>query len=223
MEKRPKPRLRKPAERAPRARRSPEEARELILRAATDLLAERGPDAVGLKDVAVAAGVSHGLVSHYFGTYEALVEAVMARHQAAMRAELLLRIAARPDEGPEAWIEHGFAAMAHPLYGRLSVWAVMSGRTDAAGFFARREQGLRVVVDALSVRLGDAVPRERIERVVVVVLTSILGYTMGRSVLWAALGKEATAAHDAAFRAELVALVAPLVAEAGRRRRASRR
>ncbi len=212
MAKRPPPqRASTPVARSPRARRSPEEARALILDAATDLLAARGPDAVGLKAVAVEAGVSHGLVSHYFGTYEALVEAVLARHQATMRAELLERLAARPDEGPEAWIEHAFAAMAHPLYGRLSVWAVMSGRADAAGFFARREQGLRIVVDALAARLGERASRDRIERVVMVVLTSILGYTTGRGVMWAALGKEATAARDAAFRAELVALVAPLV------------
>lgn len=198
----------------PRVRRSPEEARELILAAARKLLAEKGPDAVGLKDVARTAGVSHGLVSHYFGTYGTLVEAVMAAHQASIRAELFARMQEHPDEGPEAWIEHGFAAMAHPLYGRLSVWAVMSGRTSSAGFFARREQGLRMLVDALEARLGPDVPRARIERVVVVVLTSMLGYMMGRDVLWAALGKEATEARDAAFREELSALVAPLVASA---------
>lgn len=198
----------------PRVRRSPDEARELILAAARTLLAERGPDAVGLKDVARVAGVSHGLVSHYFGTYGTLVEAVMSAHQASIRAELFARMAEHPDEGPEAWIEHGFEAMAHPLYGRLSVWAVMSGRTSSAGFFARREQGLRMFVDALEQRLGPKVERERIERIVVVVLTSMLGYLMGRDVLWAALGREATVARDAAYRRELAALVAPLVASA---------
>ena len=187
--------------------------------AAKSLLAAHGPDAVGLKDVAREAGVSHALVSHYFGTYGALVEAVMASHQQATRADLFARMAASPDEGPEGWIEHAFLAIAHPLYGRLAAWAVLSGRLDSEGFFARREQGLRLVVDVLEQRLAGAVSRERLERLVLVVLTSAIGYSMGRTAMWGALGKDATKDRDAAFRAELGALIAPLVAASRKRKR----
>ena len=38
-----------------------------------------------MKDVARGAGVSHALVSHYFGTYDALVEAVLERRAEAIR------------------------------------------------------------------------------------------------------------------------------------------
>jgi AcrR family transcriptional regulator len=211
--------VKRPPPKRPRARRTPEEARELILRTAKKLLSERGPDAVGLKEVARDAGVSHALVSHYFGTYGALVEAVMSSHQQTMRAELFARMAASPEEGPAAWIEHCFAAIAHPRYGKLAAWAVLSGRLDREGFFARREQGLKMVVDVLEQRLAGAVPRERLERLALLVLTSALGYSMGRTAMWAALGKEATSARDAQFRAELGALIEPLVAEAKKRRR----
>jgi len=62
-----------------RVRRDPEEARSVILDAAERVFAEKGPDAAGLKDVAAMAGVSHALVSHYFGSYDALVEETLAR------------------------------------------------------------------------------------------------------------------------------------------------
>ena len=62
-----------------RVRRSPEEARTLILDAADAVFREHLPDAVGLKEVAKAAGVSHALVTHYFGTYANLVEAALEK------------------------------------------------------------------------------------------------------------------------------------------------
>ncbi|HZJ68032.1 MAG TPA: helix-turn-helix domain-containing protein [Kofleriaceae bacterium] len=49
----------------PRVRRSPEEARTHILDAADAVFRDHLPDAVGLREIAVAAGVSHGLVTHY--------------------------------------------------------------------------------------------------------------------------------------------------------------
>jgi AcrR family transcriptional regulator len=62
-----------------RVRRTPEEARTLILDAADSVFREHLPDVVGLKDVARAAGVSHALVTHYFGTYAGLVAACSRR------------------------------------------------------------------------------------------------------------------------------------------------
>ncbi len=196
-----------------RARRSPEEAKALIVSAAAEVLAARGPDAVGLKDVARAAGVSHALVSHYFGTYEALVEAVMSWHQARIRSALFARMAASPEAGPEQWIEYVFEAIGDPLYGRLAAWAVLSGRVNAEGFFTRRERGLSMVVDVLMARFGPSAPdaRERIERLVLLALSASIGYVLGRNALWGALGHAATQARDDAYRAELATLLAPAV------------
>ncbi len=47
-----------------------------MLHTALDLFAERGADAVSVRDVAAAAGVSPGLVVHHFGTKQALCDAV---------------------------------------------------------------------------------------------------------------------------------------------------
>lgn len=191
---------------ARRARRSPEEARALILAAAQRLFAERGPDAVGLKDVAAAAGVSHALVTHYFGTYEALVEAALEARANASRALLLRRIAEAPDD-LHAWIDALFEGFADPVYGRLAAWAMLSGRAASAEFFPRRDRGMKQVGDVLFARFGGRVPRARLEHAMVLVFTAAIGYSLGEDVLAASLGKRATAARAAEFRTYLFELL----------------
>nr|WP_231928624.1 TetR/AcrR family transcriptional regulator [Micromonospora echinaurantiaca] len=62
--------------------------RELVLTVATRLFAERGFDAVGLRDVAAAAGVDVATVSHHTGTKAQLYDACFARVFAAERQVL---------------------------------------------------------------------------------------------------------------------------------------
>src|SRR5438270_10047106 len=77
---------------APRRRRAPELARTELLDAAERVFARSQPDQVGLREIALEAGVSHALVTHYFGTYAGLVEATLERRVRALRAELLARV-----------------------------------------------------------------------------------------------------------------------------------
>ncbi|HSO35692.1 MAG TPA: helix-turn-helix domain-containing protein, partial [Labilithrix sp.] len=77
----------KPAPR--RVRRSPEEAQTVILDAAERVFALHLPDAVGLKEVAREAGISHALITHYFGTYGGLVEATLERRFTRVRDTLV--------------------------------------------------------------------------------------------------------------------------------------
>jgi AcrR family transcriptional regulator len=186
-----------------RARRSAEEARALILGAAGRLFEERGPDAVGLKEVASEAGVSHGLVTHYFGTYEGLVEAVMEAHTNAMREELLARVASAEDEGPEVWLNVAFESVSKASHGRMMAWAILSGRTERSDFFARRVKGLAIVADALESWAwgrGHEVDREELEVTLILAVTTSMGYAMGRAVLWGALGKEPSVERDRRVR-----------------------
>ncbi len=64
-----------------RTRRSPEAAREHILRAASGLLAEGGPQHVQVRAVARAAGMTDGGVLHHFNDRDALMRALL-EHQA---------------------------------------------------------------------------------------------------------------------------------------------
>jgi TetR/AcrR family transcriptional regulator, repressor for neighboring sulfatase len=60
--------------------------------AAVDLLAERGPREMTVRDVAARAGVNHALIHRHFGTKDALVRAVVTEQS----RELAARAAALP-------------------------------------------------------------------------------------------------------------------------------
>ncbi|MGB2570126.1 TetR/AcrR family transcriptional regulator [Micromonospora citrea] len=64
------------------------DTREAVLAAATSLFAQRGFDAVGLREVAAAAGVDVATVSHHTGTKAQLYDACFARVFAAERQAL---------------------------------------------------------------------------------------------------------------------------------------
>ena len=66
--------------------------------AAVELLAERGPREMTVRDVAERAGVNHALVHRHFGTKDALIRAVVAELiQVGSRA---VRDSVGPDEEP---------------------------------------------------------------------------------------------------------------------------
>jgi TetR/AcrR family transcriptional regulator, repressor for neighboring sulfatase len=200
-----------------RVRRSPELARAHILAAAKRVFAERGPDAAGLKEVAAEAGVSHGLVTHYFGTYEGLVEAALEETAEQGRLAILERLAeagGSPNSSGDvrAMIEMFVDIIEQPLHGRLLAWAMLSGRMADASFFARRVQGPKIVADAIEARLRlqypeAAIDRDEIDRLIVLVMTVGFGHSVARGVLSDALGRPNDATERAAFRCWLSNLI----------------
>jgi AcrR family transcriptional regulator len=74
--------------------RNAERTKTAILQAARGLFAERGISAVSIRDIAKAAGISHGLVQQYFGTRARMVAAIIA-HEIEEFGKLL------PPDGPE--------------------------------------------------------------------------------------------------------------------------
>ena len=74
-------------------RRDAAATQQALLDAAAKLFAERGFDRTTVRDIAGEAGVNQALLFRYFGTKEALFEAVMARggreHLAATTPERL--------------------------------------------------------------------------------------------------------------------------------------
>lgn len=72
-----------------RMRRTPEQARRLILDAAEASMASKGPAGIRLQDVAKAAGVSHPTVLHHFGSRAGLIEALNRRTVEDLKANLL--------------------------------------------------------------------------------------------------------------------------------------
>ena len=62
--------------------RGRDKVKTALINAACEMLAESGPNAMSVRNVATRAGVNHGQVHHYFGGKEGLIEAAAA-HLAA--------------------------------------------------------------------------------------------------------------------------------------------
>jgi len=187
-----------------RVRRDPEAAKELILASAERVFAERGPDAAGLKDVARGAGVSHALVSHYFGTYDALVEAVLERRAESIRRGVFADLVdPSADIDARALLERLRVHVGDPATSRLMGWALLSGRSESAQFFARRVQGLRLVADAIEPRLkrkhGRRVTRADVEFAILAGVSFAYGLALAGSALYGSLGREATPESERAL------------------------
>src|SRR4051794_25289127 len=70
------------------SRLDPEQRREQILDAANALFAERGYDEVTVEDIASSAGVTRGLVHHYFGGRKEVYIALLERLGAVREEQL---------------------------------------------------------------------------------------------------------------------------------------
>jgi AcrR family transcriptional regulator len=179
--------------RAKRARRTPDEARTLILKAAERVFAERLPAVVGLKDVAREAGVSHALVTHYFGTYENLVETTLERRFHALRDALMRELTATFESADDAGTM--LAAYTDEVTVRLIVWAILSGRAGSADFFSHRVRGLALVADAIGTRAR--IPREDLEFLLVASFAITVVARFGGDAITGALGKRSRRELDA--------------------------
>ena len=204
----------------PRRRRDPETARVEILDAAERLLGASPPDVVGLKEVAEAAGVSHALVSHYFGTYAELVDSVLARRVRALREVTLARVAAHSLVDVGELLDALFALLDDPLYIRLSLWALAGERLAGHASFPFREQGMRILAEALTARILVARPdlapgplRERVELSLCLANSAAYGYTVGKDAWMGALAREPSAAFDASLRGVLAEMLRRYVLE----------
>ncbi len=190
----------------------------MILGAAEALIAERGPDAVGLKAVAERAEVSHALVTHYFGTYEGLVQRVLQRRVERARAEALERVMQAPP-GPEGTLEVLLGLVKDPAHVRLMTWAFLSSRSKSLVPFEPND--LRMLVDAIVARRlavfgpAHAGTPEEVEFVVTLTLSAGYGFALGREAFARALGDRALS-YDGFFKrmAELIRLYTGLPAPA---------
>lgn len=184
------------AERAParpRVRREPEEARAHLLDAADRVFERFMPDEVGLREIAAEAGVSHGLVTHYFGTYDALIDATLERRIGAVRAAVLSRLAspeiASRDLGPLPAL---VAFVRDRVTLRLMAWAITTGRAQRTDFSGARIKGLGLVADAMATGFtqhGATPPdRARLEFAVAAAAAMTIGFGLAGDAIERALG-----------------------------------
>lgn len=167
---------------------------------------------VGLKEIAREAGVSHALVTHYFGTYAGLVEAVLEGRFHRLRDALVLELAAlletaHGDIGVvlAAYRRAVARACADPVTIRLATWALLSGRVDQQDFIVHRVRGLAMLADALEAKTGIA--REDLEFCLVASFALTITWSLGRGPLSGALGRRPSKEADAAFEAKVTTML----------------
>ena len=92
-----------------RFRMHPAQRRDQILDAANALFAERGYEEVSVEDIARAAGVTRGLVHHYFGgrteVYIALLERLDAMREGSLRQPEGRSASARVADTVSRWLD----------------------------------------------------------------------------------------------------------------------
>src|SRR5271154_5926228 len=77
------------AETVKRVRRTPDETRRMILDAAQAAIARTGPEGLRLHDIATAAGISHPLILHHFGSRAGLVRALTREATIELKDKLI--------------------------------------------------------------------------------------------------------------------------------------
>ncbi|ACA16301.1 transcriptional regulator, TetR family [Methylobacterium sp. 4-46] len=131
-----------------RRRRPPEEARRVVLEAARGLLLDKGPQALTLQGVAAAVGMTHGNITHHFGTSAALHAALVADMAEAMarEAEASVQAMRAGAIGPDVVVAEIFEALNRGGYGRLVAWLAASGDiATLEPFFSAVERAVRLL------------------------------------------------------------------------------
>ena len=121
----------------PAFRRADPDARRLsLIEAAARVLAREGAAGASVRTIAVAAGVSPGLVGHYFPSIDALVAATYAHVGARVEAALdaaVLAAAPEPRARLDAFVTASFAAPiadAELLATWIAFWSLIRTRPD---------------------------------------------------------------------------------------------
>lgn len=193
-----------------RQRRSAAEAREAILTAAVRRLAEHGPDALRLQEIARDVGITHPAVLHHFGSRERLVEEVARRVVEELELELLALLE-EPDAGPDRLLERVFARLVERRHSRLLAWLLLTsseGATDALARSSRLGDIARAVHRRRMAELpGRALPVEDSLYSVLLVVLVVLGEAVAGDTMVRKLGFGDPAALRAGFRRWLGAVL----------------
>lgn len=171
-----------------RVRRTPEQARRLILDTAAQRLAQRGLKGLHVQDVARDAGISHATLLHHFGSADGMQRALMGDMTTRLVEEVVAALEDQAVDDEVAVVRALFETLAKGGHAKLIAWAAITEQNvnldpAARGTTARLFTEL---LDILVRRMGGQ--RERAQRVVYLVATSALGAAMAGQQLPGLLG-----------------------------------
>ena len=191
-----------------RLRRTPEEARQLILDTAQVLIARDGPEGLRLQDIAAEAGISHPLILHHFGSRAGLVRALARRATAQLRDRLIPAMSAA-DYSFEEQIDRVFEAFRGGL-AQILAWLAA---TEPDGGGSGDTMILREIIDTMHARRvatappGTTVSREDTEWAVFLVTFAAFGDAIYGAPLRRSAAVPDNDVSDHRFRVWLAALL----------------
>lgn len=156
--------MRKPAF----TRAEPDARRQSLIDACAGVLARDGATGTSVRSIAVAAGVSPGLVNHYFTSIDALVAAAYEQIGATVSAALEAAVEAastNPRARLEAYVTASFAAPiadADLLATWIALWGLVRARPDIAGLHDTQYAEYRARLEQLLGECGLPADRRRI-------------------------------------------------------------
>src|SRR5258707_5308776 len=115
-----------------RRRRIPSEVRSAALAEARRLLLAKGPNAVTLKAVADALGMTHSNLLHHFGSAAELQSALMSAMVRDLNEAMLDAVTHIEDtpRGPRELVDRVFDAFDKGGAGRLAAWLSLSNNVE---------------------------------------------------------------------------------------------
>ncbi|MCR9278354.1 MAG: TetR/AcrR family transcriptional regulator [Pseudomonadaceae bacterium] len=168
-----------------RVRRTPEQARELLLSIAAERLRDIGLKGLNVKDVAAAAGMSHATLLHHFGSAEAMQQALVQRLTQSLVTDLVDALQGPASQEPAEICRGLFTAMARDGHARLAAWVNVTEQALPTGLDQR--DLFADLVEALRDRLGlDSLDEAR--QTVVMVASAAIGFELVRDALPGVVG-----------------------------------
>lgn len=164
----------------PAFRRSEPDARRLsLIEACARVLAREGIAGASVRTIAVEAGVSAGLVGHYFPGVDALIAATYAHTGARVDAALEAAVAAAgedPRDRLEAYVTASFAApIADPelLATWIAFWSLVRARPEITALHDEQYGGFRAQLEGLLADCG--LPTARLRRTAIAITALVDG------------------------------------------------
>lgn len=124
-----------------RKRRTPKEARALILEVAENRLAAHGPEGLKVADVARDAGIAHSTLLHHFGSTAELQKDLVDQMVQRLLRDILEQLSGEKLGGVDGFgiLQKVFAVLADRGHARLMAWLMLTGqRTDTGQEIADR-------------------------------------------------------------------------------------
>jgi AcrR family transcriptional regulator len=154
-----------------RIRRTPEEAKALIIGVAADRLGEFGLDGLNISGVAKAAGISHATVIHHFGSTGAMREALLKQMTHDLLKDVMVALDHR--ESPDKVLDRLFKMLSQDGHGRLLAWLALDQHSfdtaaGSGGLFTN-------IIDMIEAENGD---RQHAKQIVFLVAMAAMGLSI---------------------------------------------